>query len=898
MFPLIRNDRSIPENFDDRRMELEELIQLGCEIALLKDRESLLLTLHEKIKKLIPFDDIIITLYNHHQGTHAAFLYHSEEARLKHPDFDNARNTHSPIEDGVVDLTIASDEPVIFNIDELSKKASAPVYIRFYKKSGIKEFVGVSMRNSNGIFGGLYMFSEHEGTYFSRQFKLINAVANQLASAVTNILAHEVVLNKEKEKTILLNISNHLAIANDLQDLPEVLLRTLNTLFVFDHAVIFRFYSERFHVSGHSYRSDSLCKICPDYENDMMPDYEMDMLLLDELKNARFPRVFDVQKLVLKDNCPEFIHNELNGGMKELVMVPICSGSELSGILMLVSETTYSFSLSQLELLQGISNQVSAVMANAVARNELLALDSDKSKLITLSNSLAAARYRPDLHMIVNDELQKLFPFDHAVILKISQDGKWLSAFLLDPKSKSKQHPDYDVITTGRCSVNPELFEDVFETSGPQIFDLHELVKSQDSPQFFQLNYACGMRETMIAGLNSGQHTIGMLILFADHRGYFRQKHIALIEGLTSQLASAMSNIIANERIEKQVLEITSFKKQLEAENQYLQEEIQINHNYSEIIGTSHVLRKVFKLVSDVASTGSSVLILGETGTGKELIARAIHNASPRRDKLMVKVNCATLPAALIESELFGHERGSFTGATEKRIGKFELANNSTLFLDEIGEMPLELQVKLLRALQEREIERIGARNVIKTDVRIIAATNRDLEKEVQSGNFRSDLYYRLNVFPITLPPLRERKEDLPMLAMHFLAKHSKQAGKHVVALSPNVIRELSDYDWPGNIRELEHLIERTVLLSAHHSVISEIDLPQSSPSEPETHFFDNSDIKTIDELEKEHISRVLKFCGGKVGGVGGAAEILKLPPTTLNSKIKKFGIQKISPEN
>jgi transcriptional regulator with GAF, ATPase, and Fis domain len=296
--------------------------------------------------------------------------------------------------------------------------------------------------------------------------------------------------------------------------------------------------------------------------------------------------------------------------------------------------------------------------------------------------------------------------------------------------------------------------------------------------------------------------------------------------------------------------------------------------------------------VTQVAHADSTVLLLGETGTGKELIARAIHNASPRKHKLMIKINCAALPANLVESELFGHERGSFTGALERRIGKFELANHSTLFLDEIGEMPLELQVKLLRALQEKEIERVGGKATIKTDVRIIAATNRDLEKLMDEGKFRSDLYYRLNIFPIQLPPLRQRKEDIPQLAAHFVARYSKKSGKAIKTFSNKAMQQLQSYHWPGNIRELEHLIERSVLLADSDS-IRDIDLPlQKIKASPvaETQAFK---IQTIFENEKEYILKILEYTEGRISGEGGAAALLGIPPSTLNSRIKKLGIRR-----
>ena len=323
----------------------------------------------------------------------------------------------------------------------------------------------------------------------------------------------------------------------------------------------------------------------------------------------------------------------------------------------------------------------------------------------------------------------------------------------------------------------------------------------------------------------------------------------------------------------------------------YIKEELQTAHNCADFIGDCPCIQKIFRLVQLVSGSDSTVLVLGETGTGKELVARAIHNKSPRKGKSMIKVNCAALPANLIESELFGHERGSFTGAIERRIGKFELAGGGTIFLDEIGEMPLELQVKLLRVLQEKEIERIGGRTTIKVDTRIIAATNRDLEKEVWEGRFRSDLYYRLNIFPIPLPPLRERKEDIPLLASHFINKLAKKTGKKIEAVSNKVLDELIRYDWPGNIREMEHLIERSMLLTTG-TTISHIDLPSPRttplPTAPA-----NVPLKTIDEIERDHILAIIKYCGGQASGPGGAAEILGVPNSTLHSKMKRLGIIK-----
>jgi len=327
----------------------------------------------------------------------------------------------------------------------------------------------------------------------------------------------------------------------------------------------------------------------------------------------------------------------------------------------------------------------------------------------------------------------------------------------------------------------------------------------------------------------------------------------------------------------------------LKAQNQYLQEEIKLNNNFEEIISKSKNFQKVLQQIERVASTDATVLILGESGTGKELLARAVHNISNRSKRPLVKVNCATLPANLIESELFGHEKGAFTGAMDRKIGRFELADGGTIFLDEIAELPVELQAKLLRVLQEGEFERLGNPRTMKVNVRVIAATNRNLDQAIEKKEFREDLFYRLNVFPIISPPLRERKEDIPLLVKHFCQKHEAKIGKKIIHIEPEVIDALMEYNWPGNIREIENLIERAMIISPGNTLSYGDWLPvtkrMAKAGKP-------GPVK-LEDVEKEHIIEVLKTAGWKVSGEKGAARILGLNPTTLEAKMKKLGIKR-----
>jgi formate hydrogenlyase transcriptional activator len=515
----------------------------------------------------------------------------------------------------------------------------------------------------------------------------------------------------------------------------------------------------------------------------------------------------------------------------------------------------------------------------------------EQALLLGIGNQIAVARNKQHLWEIITDEVLNLFGAKYYTLCLINEDGKTHSPFLHSQEktifSRTKDSP----IVHKDHPIEDGIFDAALTSEKPLLFQLLKLIRQKNVPAFIIHWYNAGIQEMMVVRIMNGNEARGVLYLYADTTGAFTEATFHLLSGIANQIGTGICNILANEKIERQLEEIEQYKKKLEQENLYLQQENNSHHHFSEIVGTGPEMQAVFRLVKQVATADATVLLLGETGTGKELIARAIHNASHRKDKLMIKVNCAALPANLIESELFGHERGSFTGATDRRIGKFELANNSTLFLDEIGELPLELQAKLLRAIQEKEIERLGGKGIIKINVRIVAATNRNLEKEVTEGRFRSDLYYRLNVFPIELPPLRNRKNDIPVLAQHFIQRFAKTTGRKVTGLSAKALSTLQSYSFPGNVRELEHLLERSVLL-AEGAVIHQIQLPKiqkTIQSASENAFT----IKPLAEMEKEYLLAVVKACNGRIFGENGAAAKLKIPGTTLISKMQKLGIKK-----
>jgi formate hydrogenlyase transcriptional activator len=390
-----------------------------------------------------------------------------------------------------------------------------------------------------------------------------------------------------------------------------------------------------------------------------------------------------------------------------------------------------------------------------------------------------------------------------------------------------------------------------------------------------------GFRSLCALPLTVRGRSIGAITVASLTDGQYTQSDADFLMEVAKQIAIAVDNMRSHEETE-------ALKARFEAEAVYLQEEIKTEHNFEEIIGQSAPVRNLLRKVEQVAPTDATVLIRGETGTGKELLARAVHDRSRRKDRPLVKVNCGSIPSGLVESELFGHEKGAFTGATQRRIGRFELANGGTIFLDEVTELPLDTQVKLLRVLQESEFERVGSSQTIKVDVRVIAATNRELNEVVNDGTFRADLFYRLNVFPIESPPLRERKGDIPLLVNFFLSRFGKKLGKEVHGVSQKSMQSLVQYGWPGNIRELQNVIERAVVLAkapivqVDDSMLRAEDAPGGATA-----------IDTLETVERSHIIRALTQTAWVIHGKKGAAEILGINPSTLRSRMEKLGIRK-----
>ncbi len=498
---------------------------------------------------------------------------------------------------------------------------------------------------------------------------------------------------------------------------------------------------------------------------------------------------------------------------------------------------------------------------------------ASEALLLEVSNRLMPHLNFEDLRSAISASLGQIKEYDYSGLALYDPSVEKLRVYAL-PSSSRKNLIHEELLLP--LENSPAGW--AFKARRPLVLNrVHEEGRPFEIPA--QL-VAQGVRSACRIPLIGRERVLGTLNLASFHENAFTDDDVTLLSQVANQIALAVSNTLSFRQLAEQ-------KEKLALEKQYLESEIRSRFSFGEIVGKSVALKEVLQQVETVAPTDSTVLILGETGTGKELIARAIHDLSRRRDKTFITVNCSALSPALLESELFGHEKGAFTGAASRRIGRLELAHRGTIFLDEVGDIPLDLQPKLLRALQEKQFERLGSAQTITVDVRLIAATNRDLEAMVEEGRFRSDLYYRLNVFPIVLPPLRERVGDIPLLTRHFLAKYSRQMGKKIESIPAETLQALARYPWPGNVRELEHFIERAVVLTSG----SILRVP--SLGTKLQHKSDTRPSETLARAERDHILRVLRETNGIISGPRGAAARLGLKRTTLASKMRRLGISR-----
>ncbi len=565
------------------------------------------------------------------------------------------------------------------------------------------------------------------------------------------------------------------------------------------------------------------------------------------------------------------IQEALEEGVHALTLVPLSNGDRRLGILGFGFTAPFKPDAEALAFLQRVASEVAVSVDGYLARQALLRERDRMRVLFDITNAMVSKLSMDELFSAISEQLNRVVVHDFAAVTLLDKTTGEIHLNGLHSPGGIEFEPDE---TSGRPDGLPS--GEALATGKPV------MTTGLDFERFPSPLYRkytdLGFRSSCSIPLASANGISGVLDLTRKSGEPFTDDEVDLLVQVARQIAIATENALAYR-------ELSQIKDKLATEKLYLEDEIRFDQNLGNMIGESPAFQAVLRSIQVVAPTDATVLIEGETGTGKELVARALHDLSGRSKRSFIKVNCAAIPATLLESELFGHEKGSFTGAYAQKIGRFELAHQGTLFLDEVGEIPLELQSKLLRAIQEQELERLGGNRTIRVDVRFIAATNRDLKQMVDEGKFRSDLYYRLQVFPLMVPPLRERKEDIPLLIRYFTQKHAKRMNRPIESIPSAAIEALTNYDWPGNIRELQNVIERSVILSP--GGVLQIAIPEITKAAPPAR------ASRLDEsAERERILRALRECDGRVSGPNGAAERLGMRRTTLQSRMKKLNIE------
>ncbi|TFF37789.1 sigma 54-interacting transcriptional regulator [Mucilaginibacter psychrotolerans] len=757
-------------------------------------------------------------------------------------------------------------------------------------ESNLRTAVVTKFMHDSKMLAIWIMFYQEEAAIDPGPLKMLKGIGDQLSIAIANIRINERLANNERQKGLLLSLSTRVSSARNPVDLLKVLALELKTVLGFSHGSIVLFDNkEKTFALPWVLPSESKSSNHPKYKDitSLTPVYDG---VADLALKSDQPLIIDIAAFPEHADMPLYMRVSFECGMTHVVFIKLIVNGEILGFWVLWYDSRPGGSVRYLELVEQIANVLAVPISNISFNEQINKREQEKSNLLDFIGAIAGVKEKFELRRIFHHYLKNLCFIEDICLHWFTDDKKYQFRYFWNEECGSTPESDPESSIPLFYPVDDIIYGKLKASGTAKRFSIGEIHESCAAPPYLSFFEACSFTEFIGVPLFKGKEMAGILFVKEYDANIADQP---LFKGLCAQLAIAVSDLVTTDKVAEQLSEINRYKERLEEEKIYLKQELETSHHYSEIIGESLEIKQVFQKVSQVASSDSTVLILGETGTGKELIARAIHNHSLRQSKLMVKVNCAALPANLIESELFGHERGSFTGATEKRIGKFELANGGSLFLDEVGELPLELQVKFLRALQEREIERIGGRTTIKVDVRIIAATNRNLENEIAEGRFRSDLYFRLSTFPITLPPLRDRRNDIPVLATHFVNRFGKKTGKSIDTINQRAMQELVAYSWPGNVRELEHQIERSVLL-ATSSTIKTVTLPAGKAVALNSAICEDFETTpTIDEHERALILRTLKQCFGKISGPKGAAALLGVPSSTLNSKMKRLGIKK-----
>ena len=868
------------ERESDRLRRQLERTQLQIEVSNLVvsklTLKDLLITVSNLLKRFIDHDFASVVLYNEE----------TQELRVHALDKDPPGGVLGegfilPMEGTPPGLAIQTRKTVRRDVIDLNE-FHAPIMKQAYA-AGLRCGCSVPLISHDRILGTISVGCMREGALGDDDQELLEQISTQVAIAVENALNFERAERERKRSQLLLEINNAVISHLDLEQLVTTISGTLRDIIPHDAAGIALYEPELNHLREYtnvSYRDVNAFKVGDTIPIEGTPAGEVfrtgKPMLIKRPDLSRYP-------------ADPYAQLTAEGSPRSGCLALLVSHGRKLGIVGVSSTQDDKFTEADLELFSQIAGQVAIAVDNALNFERARAAEQESRRryererlMLEINNAVVSHLSLKELVRVVSSCVRKALQPDVTGISLFDPETNQFRAYMFDMPA------NFAPIEEGTTMPLEGTVGGMAFMSGRAVF-MGRPDPSLELAGFDKALIDGGIRSGGVVPLIAHERKLGFLGVGSFREDAFSESDQELLGHIANQIAIAVENALAYREIEM-------LKNTLASEKLYLEEEIKSEFNFAEIVGQSAALKKILKQVQTVAPTDSAVLLFGETGTGKELIARAIHNLSGRRERTLVKLNCAAIPTGLLESELFGHEKGAFTGAIAQRIGRFELAHKGTLLLDEIGEIPLELQPKLLRVLQEHEFERLGSSRTIKTDARLIAATNCDLPQMVAEKKFRSDLFYRLNVFPITIPPLRERTDDIPLLAGYFTHKHALRMNKRITTIDKQTIDALNAYPWPGNVRELENFIERAVILTSGSELqapLAELAVSSNgSPTQTAQPVTAGPALVSLEDVERAHIEEILRQTRGVVGGKGGAAELLGLPISTLRHRMKKLGLK------
>ena len=871
--------RDTQTQLSQERDRLRLLLEVSESIASHRHLNDLFQDLAERLPRVIPFDYINLNL---HDSTRDVMRLH---ILVVPEDGTILRDREIPVDGSASGWVWKTQQPLV--VEDLDTETRFPVLVPMLRENGVKSFCSLPLTTALRRLGALGFGSMTRRGYTEADQRFMQQVTNQVAVAVDNVLHEESArdtqtqLRQERDRLqLLVEVSESIASHRNLNDLFHDLADRLPRVVPFDYINLLLHDSTRDVMRLHILVAPENSTIRPGLEFPVDGSASglvwktQQSLVVEELeKETRFPLLVPM----LREN-----------GVQSACWLPLTTALRRLGTLGFGSLTRRVYTPADQHFMQQVANQVAVAVDNVlhdesehVAQQQLTRERDRLRLLLEVNNAVVSHLDLDDVFKAVSACLRRVIPCDGSSLLLWDAETGQYRVYVL-----RFRHGDHFVeegrVTDPHRDKSPSGI--AITERRTALFDEQRLRDLAAVSKAAERILAEGVKSFCCVPLLSHDRVLGALNVGSFEPQAFAQHHVELLGEVGQQIAIAVENGLAYRQI-------AELKEKLKIEKLYLEDEIRTEQNFDEIVGQSAALKQVLQQIEIVAPTDSTVLIQGETGTGKELIARAIHNLSGRHARTFVKVNCAAIPTGLLESELFGHEKGAFTGAIAQKIGRFELATGGTLFLDEVGDIPLELQSKFLRVLQEQEFERLGSTRTIRVDIRLVAATNRDLTAMVDGKQFRSDLYYRLNVFPILSPPLRDRGEDIGALVRHFTQKFSRRMNKRIDTIPIETMTTLTRYRWPGNIRELENVIERAVILSRG----STLDVPLA---ELKRHIKDDGAAvprlhTTLEEAEREHIRQALEQANWLVGGPSGAATRLGMKRTTLQSKMAKLGIER-----